>query len=465
MKTASSGDFVGRRRELAALEAAYAARSAQLLPVYGRRRVGKTELLRRFAAGKPAVFFSAAQKLRQSQLSDFLRAAASHLGQSFLAELRTDSWETALRAVRGAADRARKLVLVLDEFQWLCASAPELPSVLQRLWDEEWQRDPRLMLVLCGSAIGFMEREVLGAKSPLFGRRTGQMRIEPLGFAEAGEMFPRWSLEERARLWFVVGGVPAYLRQFDAAESVAQNLARLVFRPDGFFQQEPAFLLREELTEPSHAFSILQAVGLGRQGQKEVADEVGLKPNALDRHLKALVALGYMERVQPLQPGEPSRKAVQYRVADPLLRFWFRYVEAHQHEIGRLAPARAFEQIVAPTWEAHCGDGFERLCRDALPAIYAREGVPGRFRVGDFWSRDVQIDVVGLRTDGVVDLGECKWGEHAGLAAAARELAAAAKHYPAGKLRVRPLIFLRKPARAKPPAGAKVYSLVEICGD
>lgn len=464
MHKPASPHFVGRRRELAALAAAYAARTAQLLPVYGRRRVGKTELLRRFAGGKPAVFFSAAQKLRQSQLADFLRAAASHLDRSFLGELRTDSWDTALRAVREAAPRDRKLLLVLDEFQWLCASAPELPSVLQRLWDEHWQHDPRVMLVLCGSAIGFMEREVLGAKSPLFGRRTGQMRIEPLSFADAGGFFPRWTLAERARAWFVAGGVPAYLRQLDAGESVAQNLARLVFQPDGFFQQEPAFLLREELAEPSHAFSILQAVGLGRQGQKEVADEVGLKPNALDRHLKALVALGYMERVQPLTPGQPSRKAVQYRVADPLLRFWFRYVEPHQHEIGRLEPARAFEQIVQPTWEAHCGDGFERLCRDALPGIYAREGVPGRCRVGDYWSREVQIDVVGLRSDGVVDLGECKWGEHAGVAAAARELAAAATHYPAGKSRVRPLVFLRKPSRGNAPDGVKIYGLAEICG-
>lgn len=456
--------FVGRRRELAALAAAYAAAPAQLLPVYGRRRVGKTELLRRFVAGKPAVFFAAAQKLRQSQLADFLRAAASHLERGFLADLRPDSWDTALRAVRGAAPAGRRLVLVLDEFQWLCASAPELPSVLQRLWDEEWQRDPGLMVVLCGSAIGFMEREVLGARSPLFGRRTGQMRIEPLSFAEATELFPRWSLEEKARAWFVVGGVPAYLRQFDPAGSVVQNLARLVFGPDGYFQQEPAFLLREELAEPSHAFSILQAVGLGRQGQKEVADEVGLKPNALDRHLKALVALGYLERVQPLQPGTPSRKAVQYRVADPLLRFWFRYVEPHQHEIGRLEPARAFEQIVTPTWEGHCGDGFERLCRAVLPALYAREGVPGRFRVGDYWSREVQIDVVGLRSDGVVDLGECKWGAGIRAAEAARELAAAAGHYPAGKARVRPLVFLRQPGRAKPPEGVRVYGLAEICG-
>jgi hypothetical protein len=245
---------------------------------------------------------------------------------------------------------------------------------------------------------------------------------------------------------------------------VVQNLARLVFGPDGYFQQEPAFLLREELAEPSHAFSILQAVGLGRQGQKEVADEVGLKPNALDRHLKALVALGYLERVQPLQPGAPSRKAVQYRVADPLLRFWFRYVEPHQHEIGWLEPARAFEQIVAPTWEAHCGDGFERLCRAMLPALYAREGVPGRFRVGDYWSREVQIDVVGLRSDGVVDLGECKWGAGARASEAAGELAAAAAHYPAGKARVHPLVFLRQPGRAKPPEGVRVYGLAEICG-
>lgn len=455
--------FVGRASELAALERHYKSARSGLIPVYGRRRVGKTEMLLHFAAKKPTVYFTASDKLRTPQIVDFVRAAAEWLDVPHLAGAAPQTWDAALKLVIGAAPAKRKLVLVLDEFQWLCASSPELPSVLQRLWDLEWQRGNRLLLVLCGSFIGFMEREVLGARSPLHGRRTGAIRLEPFGFREAAGFHPRWSHEEHARAYFVCGGVPAYLRRFDPQRSVQQNIATEFFAVDAFFQREPDFLLREELAEVKQAASVLEATARGRHSQGEIARSIGLSSAALAPHLKNLVSLGYLERVFPLVPGRPPRTSVLYRVADPLLRFWFRFVEPHWSTLRRFTPERAYEQIVAPQWDAYCGEAFERLCREALPLLYDAEGVTGRFEIGEFWSRDVQIDVVGLRGDGWLDVGECKWQGRPAVAEIARELADRAVRYPRGRRTTALRAFVR--ARSKTaPDGIRVHDLAELYG-
>lgn len=462
-RTRFTTPFVGREAESAALERRYAARVAALIPVYGRRRVGKTELLLRFVAGKPAVYFTASDKLRTLQIGDFMRAAAEWLESAALAEAAPGNWEAALRLVVGAAPREGKLVLVVDEFQWACQSSPELPSVLQRLWDREWQHNGRLMIILCGSFVGFMEREILGSRSPLYGRRTADLKLEPFGFREAAQFHPRWSLEEQARAYFVCGGIPAYLRRFEQDLSVAQNIAREFFEIDAYFQREPDFLLREELAEVRQAASVLEAVALGRRGQGEIARAIGLSTSALAPHLRNLTQLGYLERIVPLSPQRVPRTAVVYRIADPLLRFWFRFLEPNWSALRRHTAEQAFQQIVAPQWEAYCGEGFERLCREALPALYAEERVSGRFEVGEYWDRSVQIDVVGLRSDAWVDLGECRWPSRSSLVEAARELAARAAHYPSDGRTVRQLLFVRTKTKSAPP-GVVVHDLHTLHG-
>jgi uncharacterized protein len=435
-----------------------------MVPVYGRRRVGKTELLLRFIAGKLAVYFSASQKLRGPQIADLMRSAAAALHNDALAEVAPANWEAALKLVIAAAPKGKKLVVVLDEFQWLCESSPDLPSVLQRLWDLHWQRSNAVMLILCGSFIGFMEREVLGAKSPLYGRRSADLKLEPFGFREAADFHSRWSREEQARAYFVCGGIPAYLQRFDSRRSVMQNIAQEFFELDAFFQREPEFLLREELAEVKQAASVLEAIALGSRKQSDIARAVGLTTNALAPHLKNLVGLGYLERVAPLSVKPPPRTAIVYRVADPLLRFWFRFVEPNASQLRRMVPTRAAEQLVVPQWDAFCGEGFERLCREALPLLYDAEGVTGKFQIGEYWDRGTQLDVVGLRSDGWVDLGECKWGPRDSHAAAARDLKSRGARYPAEGRTVRYHLFTRRASRAKVD-DTEVHTLNALYGD
>jgi AAA+ ATPase superfamily predicted ATPase len=369
--------FIGRDRELGALQRRYASSRSELFPLYGRRRVGKTELLVRLSHDKPTVFFTANSKLRTPQIGGFMRAAAEWLRLPELAEAVPAGWEAAFKVVLQSAPRNRKLLLVLDEFQWACQSSPDLPSIIQRLWDHEWQHTGRVMLVLCGSFVGFMEREILGARSPLYGRRTGSLKLEPLSFGDVARFHPGWSLEEQARAYFVCGGIPAYLRRFESDCSVEQNIATGFFEVDSFFQNEPEFLLREELSEVKQAMSVLEAIALGRRSQGEIANSVGLTSSALAPHLKNFVQLGYMERVFPLAPTRAPRTAVVYRIADPMLRFWFRFVEPQISSLRRYSPKQAFEQLVSPQWEAFCGEAFERLCREALPLLYQREQITG----------------------------------------------------------------------------------------
>src|SRR5437867_3669860 len=275
--------FIGRQRELGALERAWREPRAALVPIYGRRRVGKTELILRFCKGKPGVYYAATQGTRAYQIRTFLRAAAERLGQSWLGESSIDDWRQVLKLVTGVSGAARQepMVLVLDEFQWLCEAAPELPSLLQQLWDQEWQREPGFMIILCGSYLGFMERAVLGSKSPLFGRRTAQILLEPFEYREAAEFFPDWSAEQQARAYFVCGGVPYYLQTFDQGRSLGQNVIANFLTVEAPLFREPDFLLREELREVGSYSAVIEAIAEGKCSPTHIAGLTGLSPSQL----------------------------------------------------------------------------------------------------------------------------------------------------------------------------------------
>ena len=209
--------FLGRKAELETLARAYTSSRSELVPIYGRRRVGKSELILHFIEDKPAVYYLGKTSAAQLQIQEFLQESARSLAEPLLADISAEEWKRALLAVVERSRAGGKLVLVFDEFQWMVAASPELPSVLQECWDRHWQKTGKVMLILCGSYVGFMEREVLGKKSPLFGRRTAQILLKPFAYREAAEFHPRWALADRARAYFICGGVPLYLRMFDPA--------------------------------------------------------------------------------------------------------------------------------------------------------------------------------------------------------------------------------------------------------
>lgn len=400
--------FLGRNRELRVLEDAWKKPEGAFWPVYGRRRVGKSELIRHFIRSKRGIYYVGKQAPPDLQLREFMRDAAECLGEPLLAEVHVDGWARAFRLIEERWKGPEKLILALDEFQWMCEASPELPSVIQEAWDRRWKKGG-IMVILCGSYLGFMEREVLGKKSPLFGRRTGQILLRPFDHLEAAQFHPGLSLQEQARTYFICGGLPFYLKCFSAARSVEQNIAENFLSETGLLRREADFLLREELRELANYHSILMALAEGQNTNSGIATASGIDDRALHFYLTTLMELGYVRKKHPLTGAAAKIRFGRYVLDDPLLRFWFRFVFPQTSLIARLGPSAAMERLVKPGLEAYFGQCFELLCRDALPMIYAREGVIAAFEVGEYWDKDRQIDVVGLRKDGMTDLGECKW--------------------------------------------------------
>jgi AAA+ ATPase superfamily predicted ATPase len=445
-------NFVGRKAELEALDRQWRAPAGSFVPVYGRRRVGKSELIVHFLRGKRGIYYVGKRVPPGLQIREFLRAASESLGEPLLAEHPADGWGQALRLVEGRWKGPGKFILALDEFQWTAEASPELPSILQEAWDRRWKKGG-VMLILCGSYLGFMEREVLGRKSPLFGRRTAQILLKPFGFAEAARFHPGYSRADQARVAFVCGGVPLYLRCFLQDRSVEQNIAAALFEETGPLVREPEFLLREELREVANYHSVLLALASGSATPSEVATATGLDPRALQFYLGTLMEIGYVQRRHPLTGSPPSVRAVRYALEDPLLRFWFRFVFPNLGQIAVLGPERAVQQLVRPQFDAFAGHAFERLCREALPALYAREGVSASFEIGEYWDKETQIDLVGLRQDHWTDLGECKWTPIRSPGALRAELAQRAARFPNKRGATLALRHFTR-MEVKPPSGS-----------
>ncbi len=443
--------FVGRTPELDTLTEAWRGEKSAFIPIYGRRRTGKSRLIVEFAEARPAIYHVGKQAPAALQRREFLALAATALGEPLLAQVSPETWAETFRLVDERWKGPGKLLIALDEFQWTTASSPELPSVLQEAWDRRWQKSGRVMLILCGSYLGFMEREVLGKKSPLFGRRTAQILLRPFGFRESAAFHPGWSHADHAQAYFVCGGLPAYLECFARAASVEQNLAANFFRENGPLAREPEFLLREELRDVANYHAILHAMAAeGQTTNGGIARAAGLGDRALHYYLSTLMELGYVRRRHPLHGAANTARETRYAVADPLLRFWFRFVYPNLSRIPVLGPERAVRELVRPGWDAFCGEAFERLCREALPLLHADEKIAASASVGEYWAKDVQIDVVGLRDDGCIELGECKWGTVRSPAALRAELVAKIPAFPNRKgATVRLRYFTRE--RVRPP--------------
>ena len=408
--------FVGRSAELDLLKRALQSARSEFIPIYGRRRVGKSELILKFMAGNPGVYYLGKQSPSTLQVRDFLDEAARALNMPLLGELRASGWRQALLTVVeqwATAHPDSKLVLALDEFQWIAASSPGLLSQLQHCWDRVWKNAGNVALLLCGSYVGFMEREVLGQSSPLFGRRTAQIHLKPFGYLEAAAFHPRWSVSDRARAYFLVGGVPQYLLCLNDGQSVDSNIREYLLDEFAPLFHEPTFLLREELREVAPYHAILFAVASGETRVRAIAAVTGLPERNLHYYLQQLVELGYLRRRYPLdrrRPSGPNPKQLRFGIDDPLLRFWFRFVFPNTSLIRSAGARPAFAERIAASLDAWFGEGFERLCREALPLIYAQERITASFEIGEYWSADTQIDLVAMRDDNWTDVGECQWG-------------------------------------------------------
>ena len=406
-------EFVDRKQELNELEARWRSGRAELFVVYGRRRVGKTELLLQFARNgkknKRVLYFLGTQVTRQEHLRQFTALLRDTFTDSLLETLDFTEWESVFTYLAKQAEEERLLV-VLDEFPYLCEASPELPSVLQRFWDLRG-RETRLFLVLCGSQLGFMEREILGEQAPLYGRRTGQLHLYPLSFRAAARFFPDYTPRGKFTAYGILGGMPAYLRRFVPARPIHENLLQEMLQVQGYLYEEPHFLLRMELRDPKVYASLLGAIASGCTKLNEIAQRAGLTVQAASKYLGVLRELGLVAREVPLTARAPHRsKRGRYRLLDPYLAFWFRFVQPYASLIEAGHGELVYRRFIAPSLNEYLGGIFERVVREYLRLDGSSElGLAPILRVGRHWEADFDIDAMAEHADGSWSVGECKW--------------------------------------------------------
>jgi AAA+ ATPase superfamily predicted ATPase len=395
--------FYNRTEELDALADAFDASGSDLVVVYGRRRVGKTELLKAFCNDRPHIYFLAAQEAERRQREKFTEQVATHFEDRVP---RINGWDEAFTYL-GEKLQTEQTVVVIDEFPYLVAENDSIPSYLQAFVDEQLDGTDS-MLILCGSSVSTMESEVLGHESPLYGRRTAQFDVRPFSFEQAREVIT-YGIGDAVRSYAVTGGTPMYLTLFDYDTPLAANIRSRILSPSAVLYNEPEFLLRTELRTPARYMSILEAVALGHTTPNEVSGATGIDSGPLSKYLQTLRRLRLLEREVPVTASNKKSKRSRYRVADEFLRFWFRYVEPNRSGIEE-APDVVYRGTIAPDLPTHVATTFEDVCREALWAGIRRGDVDPYSELGRWWYGEHEVDIVGLApNDDRLLLAECKW--------------------------------------------------------
>lgn len=405
--------FAGRQKELVKLESMYKEESFQFAVIYGRRRVGKTTLISEFLKDKRAISYISVEGTMKENLTG-LSAAVVHglTGGTGFSGMVYQDFEALLTEIDGHC-KEQRLVLAIDEYPYLAASYPAISSLLQRHIDMCW-KNSRLFLILCGSSLSFMENQVLGYKSPLYGRRTAQFKIRPFTFFESRELLGTFSPEEQAVLYGVTGGVPEYLNRVQPTLSLDDNLLTMFFDNNGMLFEEPVNLLKQEMREPASYHSIVSAIASGASKLNEIATKTGLESSACSNFLTSLIQIGIVEKEKPVTEKENSRKTL-YRLSDSMFLFWYRFVRPNITAISMGIGKGVYEKNVKPQINDFMGSVFEEICRQYLCRTDVYPTLPFLFgRIGKWWGtnrkerREEEIDIVAVDDKRMI-LGECKW--------------------------------------------------------
>ena len=404
--------FLGREKEILDLEKEYA-RDGGFVVIYGRRRIGKTTLIKQFIKSKTAFYFLATKEVESQSMKRFAGVIARTTGNSVMQKAAFSDWLDLFQAVADYKPNEKK-VLVIDEFPYLVKVNDSFPSILQNAWDEIL-KDSNVMLILCGSLISMMKKHALSYESPLYGRRTAQMRIAPLPFTTVYEN-QKLSFEEAAEQYSITGGVPKYMEFFSDGQPLYEQIKENVLSKNGFLYEEPNFLLTDEVQVPTNYFSIIKVIADGNHKLGTIAGILGLETSALTPYLKTLSELGFIEKQVPVteKNAEKTRKGL-YFISDNFLRFWFRYVYPYKGELELDNTQISLDELdkdfkekfVAFAYEAICKEIFARLCSDK-----AIDFTPSK--IGSYWLNDksgnTQIDVMAVDTvNKRLFAGECKY--------------------------------------------------------
>lgn len=392
-------DFIGRERELGLLEREYRRRSS-LVMITGRRRVGKTAVIKRFIEGRDAMYFLATNQNERTMLNDFSEALSRHKGRTY-GMFR--NWEEALTAF--ADDDSGKLLLVIDEFQYLFSQNQSFLSVMQRAWDETLSKKD-LMMIVCGSHRSVMEGMDKDEGSPMYGRFSRHIIMNPLEFSSVCDPDDFIGSVER---YSVLGGVPRYMELFDDGP-LRDNVLNNVMDPSAMMFDDPEVLLADEVGGSFGYMSIVKAVAMGNRRLRDISSAVQVDSSTLSPYLRKLTDTGVLTRSVPVTEKDPERsKMGLYSVSDRFTAFWFRFVYPFRSELSLGNTEWAIAMFDRHFVESHVSFVFESVCRSMVRDMTDEIGfVP--IRVGSYWGGNVEIDIVAVNEDEKrLFVGECKY--------------------------------------------------------
>ena len=404
-------DFVGRKAELSFLEQRYQSPRAELVVLYGRRRVGKTETLRQFSQGKPCVFYSCTQETDAAVLAGFSRRLLAHNAQASKFISTYTTWGAAFESIP-SLDMDGKRLVIIDEFPYACATNKALPSILQNVWDATLQHE-NVMVVLCGSSMSFIEDELLGSKNPLYGRATGIWKMRPMDYNEASLFFPGYSALQKLEAYGMLGGIPHYLRQFSPSASIEENVRHAILSRGSVLYNEVDYLMRQELRETAVYNTILGAVASGETALNGIAQKSMVDARAVSTYLARLCELGIVERELSVDAGTQERAKPHrglWRLTDNYFRFWYAVVRPSISELDAGDGDGVWKYVVCPQLNNLLSGPFEDVCRQWVRRHNVAGELPFRYeKLGRWWKGPDEIDVVALGKDGSHLLGECKY--------------------------------------------------------
>ena len=429
--------FIGREKELGNLNRLYASDKFEFAVIYGRRRVGKTAIINEFTKDKPSICFTGVETNEKQNLENFSKCILEYVTKK-PANTSFDAFQTALEYVFELAEEER-IVLVLDEYQYVARASKSLASTLQLLIDK-YKDTSKLFLILCGSSMSYMEDQVLAYKAPLYGRRTAQFKVQPFEFREACKYFTQLSDEDKALAYGIVGGTPQYLLQLNDKLSIEDNIKNTYLNPTSSIYEEPQNLLKQEVREPAIYNAIIAAIATGYSKMSEISTKVGEDTSVCAMYIKNLISLGIVKKETPF--GEESTRKTIYSIADNMFRFWYRFVPENASIISRGATDLAYNRI-QPHLSDYMGSVFEDICKQYLWSLLLTDKCSIDFTdIGRWWGtnpktrQQVEIDIMGTADKNTALFGECKWtnekvdvGVLEGLIEKSRLFHYANKHY------------------------------------
>ncbi|OGH94194.1 MAG: ATPase [Candidatus Magasanikbacteria bacterium RIFOXYD2_FULL_41_14] len=410
--------FINRKQELKMLDEKWQSDIAQFFIIYGKRRVGKTELIKQFIKDKPALYFLADKRTTADQLRELGQIVGGYFKDEILIKNGFADWLEVFIYLK-TKTITEPLILAIDEYPYLVENDKSTSSLFQKGWDE-YLKNTKIFLILSGSSIAMMESETLNQSAPLFGRRTGQILVDPLNFLQSRQFFPEKNFSDFLNIYTITGGMPAYLKQFEEGAGMSEEIKNKIFNKTAFLYNEVEFTLKEELREPKNYLAILRAIALGKRKLSEIVNEVGMDTAATNKYLSVLINLRLVEREVPVTEDKPekSRRGL-YKILDNFFWFWFQYIFPYKSylEMGnynyvleKMFNGLKYNDKVNSGFKLIVAQVYERVAIELL--IAWQDKIFSFERVGRYWDNNQEIDVVGINSsEKKIIFGECKWSE------------------------------------------------------